>query len=71
MSSCGRRTAYSWTMQGHRQSVGGVNISLLVRGLTQRIKCSFEPALSLVPDRRQPPKDCCPTIAAQVGLSFT
>jgi hypothetical protein len=31
--------------------------------LTKRDKMAAEPALSLVPDARAPPKGCCPTTA--------
>lgn len=55
---------------GYRQSFGGARFSLIVRGLTQRMRLSMEPALSLVPEARAPPKGCRPT-TAPVGLSFT
>jgi hypothetical protein len=50
--------------------VGGTNVSLIVRGLTQRIRFHIEPALSFVPDALEPPKGCWPT-TAPVGLSLT
>ena len=57
-------------MKGYRYSVGGTKVSLIVRALTQRMRFSLEPALSLVPLPRAPPKGCWPTVAP-VGLSFT
>ena len=50
--------------------VGGTRVSLIVRGLVQRRRLRIEPALSLVPLARPPPKGCWPT-TAPVGLSFT
>ena len=41
-------------MWGYRQSVGGTNVSLIVRGLSQRMRFRSEPALSFVPERRAP-----------------
>jgi hypothetical protein len=35
--------------------VGGAYVSLIVRGLTQRIRFKKEPALSFVPDALAPP----------------
>jgi hypothetical protein len=49
--------------------VGALNVSLMVRVLTHRVRFNFDPALSFVPDARAPPKGCCPT-TAPVGLSF-
>jgi hypothetical protein len=49
---------------------GGTNVSLIVRGLTQRIRFHSEPALSFVPEARAPPNGCWPT-TAPVGLSLT
>src|SRR3989338_2895781 len=57
-------------MYGERKAVGGANVSLIARGLTQRSRFSGLPALSSVPDRRAPPKGCWPT-TAPVGLSLT
>jgi hypothetical protein len=31
---------------------------LIVRGLTQRVRLRIEPALSFVPDAREPPNGC-------------
>ena len=45
-------------------------VSLIVRGETQRIRFQIEPALSFVPDAREPPNGCWPT-TAPVGLSLT
>src|SRR5262249_43258915 len=56
-------------MCGYRCSVGGTNVSLMVRGDTHRARFSQEPALSFVPDARAPPNGCCPT-TAPVGLSL-
>ena len=52
------------------ESVGGANVSLITRVLIQRCRLALDPALSLVPAPRAPPKGCCPT-TAPVGLSFT
>ena len=41
----------------------------MVRTETQRIRLNIEPALSLVPLARDPPKGCWPT-TAPVGLSL-
>src|SRR4028118_1817256 len=41
----------------------------MVRGDVQRTRLSMEPALSLVPEAREPPKGCWPT-TAPVGLSL-
>ena len=50
-------------------SVGGVKLSLMVRGEVQRIRFRKLPALSLVPEARAPPKGWWPT-TAPVGLSL-
>ena len=42
---------------------------MIVRVDTQRIRLAWDPALSLVPEARPPPKGCCPT-TAPVGLSL-
>src|SRR5437773_12520182 len=57
-------------MCGYRYSLGGTNVSLIVRGEAQRIRFHIEPALSFVPEARAPPKGCWPT-TAPVGLSLT
>jgi hypothetical protein len=62
--------AYFSPMNGYSKACGGAKVSLMVRGEIQRIRLRMEPALSLVPDPRAPPKGCCPT-TAPVGLSFT
>ena len=54
---------YSWF-------AGGTNVSLIDLGLVQRSRFSFDPALSLVPEPRDPPKGWRPT-TAPVGLSLT
>jgi len=41
----------------------------MLRGETQRSRLSQVPALSLVPEAREPPNGCCPT-TAPVRLSF-
>ena len=41
----------------------------MVRWLVQRRRLSTEPALSFVPEAREPPKGCWPT-TAPVGLSL-
>ena len=56
-------------MCGYVWSVGGTNVSLIVRGDTQRIRLCHEPALSLVPLALAPPNGCWPT-TAPVGLSL-
>ena len=48
---------------------GGASVSLIVRVFTQRSRLRTDPALSLVPDARAPPKGCRPT-TAPVGLSL-
>lgn len=63
-----RRRPY-FPRNGYRQSVGGVNVSLIDRGDTQRMRLPGAPALSLVPLARLPPKGCWPT-TAPVGLSL-
>src|SRR3982751_16170 len=40
-----------------------MKVSLIVRGLTQRMRFHIEPALSFVPDARAPPNGCWPTTA--------
>ncbi len=50
--------------------VGGTKVSLMVRVEIHLIKFSAEPALSLVPDAREPPNGCWPT-TAPLGLSLT
>ena len=47
-----------------------MNVSLIDRGETQRIRFHIDPALSFVPEARAPPNGCCPT-TAPVGLSLT
>jgi len=49
---------YLASMNGYRQSVGGSKVSLIERGLTQRRRLSFDPALSFVPLARAPPNGC-------------
>ena len=51
-------------------AAAAMNVSLIVRGDTQRIRFHIEPALSFVPDARAPPNGCWPT-TAPVGLSLT
>ena len=73
--SCGRgAVAVGVRLVGRHEGIavvrGGTNVSLIVRGLTQRIRFHIEPALSFVPDARAPPKGCWPT-TAPVGLSLT
>ena len=51
-------------------AVAGTNVSLIVRAEVQRSRFCGEPALSLVPEARAPPKGCWPT-TAPVGLSLT
>ena len=51
-------SAYSAARNGYCQSVGETSVSLIDRGLTQRIRFHFEPALSFVPDARAPPNGC-------------
>jgi hypothetical protein len=65
-----RRLAHPISMCGYRWSVGGTNVSLIVRGEVHRSRFSGEPALSLVPEARAPPNGCWPT-TAPVGLSLT
>src|SRR5690348_3303931 len=65
-----RARAHDSAMNGYVKLVGGTSVSLIVRGDIQRIMLRWEPALSLVPLARAPPKGCCPT-TAPVGLSFT
>jgi hypothetical protein len=62
------RSSYD-AMCGYVWAVGGTNVSLMVRGETQRMRLCQEPALSFVPLARAPPKGCCPT-TAPVGLSL-
>ena len=50
-------------------AVAGTKVSLIDRGLAQRIRFHIEPALSLVPEARAPPNGCWPT-TAPVGLSL-
>lgn len=38
--------------------MGGTNVSLMVRGCTQRSKLSALPLLSFVPEPRAPPNGC-------------
>lgn len=45
-------------MCGYRWSVGGTKFSLIDLGDTQRRRFQIEPALSLVPEARPPPKGC-------------
>src|SRR5690606_37479920 len=54
---------------GREEAVGGTKVSLIDRGLDQRARFWAEPALSLVPEARPPPKGCCPT-TEPVGLSL-
>ena len=51
------------------QDFGGLNVSFIERGETQRRRLSGLPALSFVPLPRAPPNGCCPT-TAPVGLSL-
>ena len=46
------------TLDGYSNVVMGTNDSLIVLGETHRSKFNPEPALSLVPDPRPPPKGC-------------
>jgi hypothetical protein len=48
---------------GYFQSVGGINVSVSVCELIQRIRFRIEPALSFVPIAPAPPNGCFPTIA--------
>jgi hypothetical protein len=48
---------------------GGEKVRLMVRGDVHRSRFHGEPALSLVPERREPPNGCWPT-TAPVGLSL-
>ena len=61
--------AYSSSMNEYRYWVGGAKFSFTLRADTQRRRFILEPALSLVPLARPPPKGCCPT-TAPVGLSL-
>jgi len=45
--------------------VGVTNVSLTIRGETQRNKFCADPALSLDPEARAPPNGCCPTTAPE------
>ncbi len=54
---------------GYATAVAAWNVSLIERGDVQRIRFAAEPALSLVPEARAPPKGCWPT-TAPVGLSL-
>ena len=56
-------------MCGYSWDLAATNVSLMERALVQRMRFSGEPALSLVPDARPPPKGCWPT-TAPVGLSL-
>src|SRR3990170_5059813 len=60
---------YFSRMNGYSKLVAGEKVSLMVRGLVQRIRLRGPPALSLVPEPRAPPKGCSPTMAP-VGLSL-
>src|SRR5262249_45377705 len=64
-----RRVRPDQSRYGYRQSVGGTNVSLIVRAAPNRRRLSAEPALSSVPDARAPPNGCWPT-TAPVGLSL-
>jgi thiol-disulfide isomerase/thioredoxin len=64
-----RDAGYASPMNGYSNSVAGANVSLMVRGLIQRSRLSGPPALSFVPEPRDPPNGCMPTMAP-VGLSF-
>ena len=57
-------------MCGYVWWVAGTNVSLMVRADVQRNRFSTDPALSLVPEPREPPNGCRPT-TAPVGLSLT
>ncbi len=61
---------YCSAMCGYSTRVGGTKFSAKVRIETHRRRFAIEPALSLVPDARAPPKGCWPT-TAPVGLSLT
>lgn len=64
-----KKQILDYSMNGYLKSVDGIRVSLMVRGLTQRMRLRKLPALSFVPEALDPPKGCCPTIAP-VGLSF-
>ena len=56
--ACRRRRQSRLPGTGSGSPSGGTNVSLIVRGLTQRIRFHIEPALSFVPDARAPPNGC-------------
>ena len=61
--------SYYFAKKGYPYSVAGTNVSLIARGFVQRMRFHRPPALSLVPDAREPPNGWHPT-TAPVGLSL-
>ncbi len=49
---------HSASMNGYATSAVGAKFSLITRGLVQRIMLNTEPALSFVPEPRDPPNGC-------------
>ena len=63
-------SGYFSPMNGYAKCFGGTNVSLIARGLVQRMRFHSDPALSFVPEALAPPKGWRPT-TAPVGLSLT
>ena len=55
---------------GSASRAAAMNVSFVVRIVTQRLRFQSDVALSFVPDAREPPNGCRPT-TEPVGLSFT